>query len=57
MSVSESVIRGIIVTTISLILGGVAVVLALRSGKSTPAALLMGMTIAIGALGGLAALL
>ncbi|MER5643575.1 hypothetical protein [Streptosporangium sp. NPDC002524] len=50
-------IRGIVVAAISLILGGVAVVLALRSGKSMPAALLMGLTIAIGALGGLAALL
>ncbi|MFE3454957.1 hypothetical protein ACFXJ8_39145 [Nonomuraea sp. NPDC059194] len=46
-----------VVVVASLLLSGTAVMLARRAGKSMPAALLVGMSVFVGALGGLAALL
>ncbi|MFI6801723.1 hypothetical protein [Streptosporangium canum] len=57
MSLPAPVIQAITLIVISMLVGAVAATLALRSGKPTPAALLVGLTIMIGALGALGALL
>ncbi|WP_156056638.1 hypothetical protein [Streptosporangium roseum] len=57
MSLPAPVIQAITLIVISMLMGAVAVTLSLRSGKPTPAALLVGLTITIGALGALATLL
>lgn len=52
MSLPAWVIKFVVVVTLSTVLGTISVLLALRSGKSMPAALLVGLTVGTAALGG-----
>ncbi|MEU8319731.1 hypothetical protein AB0C33_15315 [Nonomuraea sp. NPDC048881] len=57
MSLSDRAIKAAIVIVPSLIAGLVAVWLARKAGKPAPAALLVGLTVALGAMGSFSVLL
>ncbi|MEZ0070987.1 hypothetical protein [Planotetraspora sp. GP83] len=56
MSLSAWMLKLIAVVTLSVVLGTISVALALRSGKSMPAALLVGLSVGTAALGGFSAI-
>ncbi|MGI5273272.1 hypothetical protein ACQEUU_29275 [Nonomuraea sp. CA-218870] len=51
------IIKTIIAIAVAVVTGAAAVVIARRSGKNTPAALLVGLTVGTAALGGVSPIL
>ncbi|MER7504795.1 hypothetical protein AB0L05_28925 [Nonomuraea pusilla] len=54
---SSTLIKALIAIVFTLLVGGVAVVIARRSGKNMPSALLVGLTVGTAALGGVTPIL
>ncbi|MER5627291.1 hypothetical protein ABT061_40340 [Streptosporangium sp. NPDC002544] len=57
MSVLDLLVQLSVLVALSAVPGSLAVFLARRAGKSTPAALLLGLTVTVSAMGGFSALL